>query len=386
MEIKPITAEYLDAYRHIVSHSFERGKGCGITAEQLGEQERLGAFEDGRLHASLRILDFHMFFGEERRPCGGIAGVACEPAARGRGYAGALIKRSLELMRERGQYLSSLWPFNFDYYRGYGWEWVGPARQYKVPLALIPSQEESRFVEPLFEDIPATLNPTYERFAVRYNGMLVRDGRRWDSFQRVWNDRAHSVFVYRRDGEIEGYAKVKYKEKEEEAEASEFVAVTIRAHRGLLGVFRRYGMTVKTMEWNAAPDDPLWSVLCHWDVESKLEPQGMSRIVDLKPALEALKPDSGLSGSAIVDVLDEKAPWNTGAWRVSAESGSVQVRADSGDSGLGMDINALTQAYWGSPDLDWLRRAGRIEVRSESDFQFVRALLPSRSVLLLDGF
>src|SRR5687767_12432736 len=182
MEIRPITAEYLEAYRHIVSHSFERGQGCGITAEQLGEQERLGAFEDGRLHASLRILDFNMFFGEDRRPCGGIAGVACEPAARGRGYAGALIRRSLELMRERGQYLSSLWPFSFEYYQGYGWEWVGPGRQYKVPLALLPAQEESRFVEPLFEDIPAVLNPTYERYAVRYNGMLVRNDKRWESF------------------------------------------------------------------------------------------------------------------------------------------------------------------------------------------------------------
>ena len=386
MEIKPITAEHLDAYRHIVSHSFERGMGSEITAEKLVEHERLGVFEDGRLHASLRILDFQMFFGEERRPCGGIAGVACEPAARGRGYAGALMNRSLELMRERGQYLSSLWPFSFDYYRNYGWEWVGPGHRYKVPLALLPAQEDTRFVEPLFEDIPAVLNPAYERFAVRYNGMLVRDDRRWESFQRVWDNRAHSIFVYRRDGGIEGYAKVKYKEKEEEAEASEFVALTNRAYRGLLGVFRRYGMTVKTIEWRAAPDDPLWSILCHWDVETKLEPQGMSRIVDLKPALEALRPNLSLSGSASIAIQDEKAPWNTGTWRLSTDSGAVDVRADSGDAGVTIDIQALTQVYWGSPSLDWLRKAGKIEVRKESDYDLLRLLLPARPVLLLDGF
>ncbi len=296
------------------------------------------------------------------------------------------MKRALELMRERGQYLSSLWPFSFDYYRNYGWEWVGPGHRYTVPLARLPSQEDTRFVEPLFEDVPAVLNPAYEQFAVRYNGMLVRDNGRWDSFQRVWNNRNHSVFVYRRDGQIEGYAKVNYKEKEEEAEASEFVALTNRAYRGLLGVFRRYVMTVKTMEWRAAPDDPLWSILCHWDVETKLGPQGMSRVVDLKPALEALKPDSSLMGSATIAVRDEKAPWNAGTWRVSADSGAVRVRADTGDAGVIMDIQALTQSYWGSPSLDWLRKARRVEVRSESDYDLLRLLLPARPVLMLDGF
>src|SRR2546421_6453380 len=151
MEIRVITAEHLEEYRHIVSHSFERGMACEMTAEELEGTERFGVFEGGRLQASMRILPFEMFFGEERRPCGGIAGVACEPAARGRGYAGALLDRSLELMRERGQYLSSLWPFSFAYYRKFGWEWVGPGMEYKVPLDLLPPEAESKHVESLLD-------------------------------------------------------------------------------------------------------------------------------------------------------------------------------------------------------------------------------------------
>ena len=386
MEIKRITGEYLEQYRHIISHSFERGMGCALTAEQLAETERFGVFEAGQLHASLRILDFQMFFGEERRPCGGIAGVACEPAARGRGYAGALLKHALGVMRERGQYLSSLWPFSFAYYQRYGWEWVGPGYQFKVPLELIPPQDEARYVEPLFENVPATLNPVYEKYAARFNGMVVRDAKRWESFEKVWGGRSHSVYVYRRDGEIEGYAKVKYREKEEEAEASEFAALTVRAYRGLLGVFRRYGMTVKNICWSGPLDDPLWSIVCNWDIEGRIQPQAMSRIVDAAAALGALRPDPGIRGSAVVSVRDEAAPWNSGSWRISVDSGAVEVRAESREPGVELDIQALSQAYWGSPSLDWLRNAGRIQVRDDSQLELLRRLLPPRTVLLLDDF
>jgi predicted acetyltransferase len=386
VEIKIVTGEHLEAYRHIVSHSFERGRACEISAEDLEARERFGVFEGGRLQASLRILDFQMFFGRERRPCGGIAGVACEPAARGRGYAGALLVHSLEVMKERGQYLSSLWPFSFAYYRRYGWEWVGPGRWYKVPLAVIPPQDESKYVEAFSGGVEAELNPVYEEFATRYNGMLARGAKRWQSFERVWAGKSHATFAYRREGRIEGYAKVKYGEKEEEAEATEVVAATPRAYRGLLGVFRRYGMTVKSMKWKGAPDDPLWSVVCDWDIDTRLEPEGMSRIVDLKAALEALRPDSGIVGACRVAVTDEKAPWNSGTWRIEADSGSVSSAPDSGDAGVSLDIQALTQAYWGSPSLETLRKWGRVAVHQEGAFHTLRALLPEAQVLLMDDF
>src|SRR5438132_11992154 len=126
MEIRPIAPEDLPAYQRIASLSFERGNPVEISPERFGhpQRSRIGAYEGGRLRACLSIIDFRMFFGVYLRPCGGIAGVQSEPASRGRGYAGALLRRGLEIMREDGQYLSSLWPFSFDYYRRYGWEWT----------------------------------------------------------------------------------------------------------------------------------------------------------------------------------------------------------------------------------------------------------------------
>src|SRR5438876_1731598 len=134
MEIREITHDDEEAYKHIISRSFERGREVTFPADTIGDPKnpRFGAYENGRLHAALRVLDFQMFFGADRRPCGGIAVVASDPAYRGRGCAGALLRHSLAAMRDVGQYLSSLWPFDFGFYRRYGWEWTGEGIGYKV--------------------------------------------------------------------------------------------------------------------------------------------------------------------------------------------------------------------------------------------------------------
>ena len=82
MEIRPITVDDIPQYAHIMSHSFGRGAPREVTPEQIAEHTRIGAYESRRLQAALTIIDFEMFFGSERRPCGGIASVGCEPAAR----------------------------------------------------------------------------------------------------------------------------------------------------------------------------------------------------------------------------------------------------------------------------------------------------------------
>src|SRR5213596_2596672 len=110
MEIRRIAEADLEAYRHVMSQSFRRGVPNDTTAEKLAEHTRIGGYENGRLICCMTIIDFEMIFGARRLACGGIAGVGTDPAFRGRGHAGALLRRSLEVMRERRQVLSSLWP------------------------------------------------------------------------------------------------------------------------------------------------------------------------------------------------------------------------------------------------------------------------------------
>ncbi len=388
MEIRPIPPEDLPAYQHIASLAFERGVPAEIEPERFNHpaRHRIGVYDAGGLQACLTVLDFQMLFGHHRRPCGGIAGVQSHPAARGRGYAGALLRRSLEMMRESGQYLSSLWPFSFAYYRGYGWEWTGYTRQYKLPIRLLTTDPETQHVEEVRGDLPALLNPIYEARAVRYNGMLVRDADRWPGHLEPWDRREPAVYLYRRAGRAEGYAILRYMKDNETLRASDFVALSARAYRGLLGLIHRHGMTVEKTEWQAPPDDPFWSLVQDWSVETRVVPAGMSRVVDAAAALRALRPDPALRGALTLGLEDRHAPWNTGTWRITVEGGAVEIASTTETPGVALDIQALSQAYWGTPSLELLRPWDRVQVDRDADFGLLAALLPARTAWLADGF
>ncbi len=388
MEIRSLTEEDLPALAHIAARSFDRGRVPTIGAEVLDDstRTRLGAFENGRLEAQLSINHYSLFFGKDVRPCGGIAGVMCEPAYRGRGYAGALIKRSLEAMKDAGLYLSCLWPFDFRFYQQYGWDWAGMGKKYRMPLRLLRPDPEANCVEHVVEGIQDRINPIYEAQAVRYQGAMVRDAGRWKSAMEPVGERAAACYVYRGDGADEGFAIVRYSEKKNHIEASDFVALTIPAYRGLMGLLRRHSMSAKSASWWGPEDDPAWSVLYDWEMKTELWPRGMERIVDVRPALEALKTDSPIAGTAVIELKDEHAPWNAARWSISAEDGIVRAAGTLEDVGLEMDIRALSQAYWGTPSLWAVRAAGRIEVHRETDFEFLSALMPARPVWLTDDF
>ncbi len=385
MEIRAITVDDIPRYAHIMSHSFARGVPREITPENLASHTRIWAYESGRLQAALTLIDYEMFFGAERRLCGGIAGVACEPAARGRGYARALVMRILETMRERGQYLSLLSPFDHRFYQDFGWEWCGQDRWNQVPLRLLPSDAEARHLQPVLENIGETLNPIYEACASRYNGALARGQERWE-YHLKFDSRWPAAYIYRRDDRLEGFLIMRYPENNKEVCADQFAAVTARAYRGLLGLARHHSMHAESFKWRGLPDDPIWSIVANWDVEVKLEPGGMGRIVDVCAASSALKPATDIRGSAIIELADDKAPWNAGTWRVTAEAGMVRAERTSDAAGVTLDIRALTQAYWGSPSLFELRKWDRIGVTNETEFDFLARLMPPACVWLADDF
>lgn len=388
MDIRLITVEDLPAYKHIASRAFARGGPIDVKPEEFirDDRVRLGAFESGRLQAQYTILDFHLHFGNDQRPCGGIASVACEPSARGRGYAGALIDRSLEVMRDAGQYLSLLWPFDYRFYRLYGWDWTGYDRSYSVPLQLLETSPEGEHIEPVWDGHFETLGPVYDSKVRRYNGSLVRNQKRWEYLLKPRDNREPATYVYRRDGKEEGFAILRYVEKSDRMRATEFVTLTPRAYRAFLTLFKRHSATVKKMDWSAPMDDPLWSLILNWDIKTKLTPTGMGRIVDVEAAFHALTPSPSIGGSTVIRVSDDHAPWNSGAWRVSSDGGSVRAVKTDHLPDMAMDIQSLTQAYWGVPSLLELRRAGRIDVNREDGFEFAGRLLPATPVWLADDF
>ena len=352
----------------------------------------LGVFDGPRLVAAATVHALHLVWGEATLPMGGVAGVACAAEQRGRGHVGRLMRRSLQMMREAGQFTSGLYPFAYAFYRRHGWEWVGEKRWYTVPTAELHAAPEGRHVR-VYDgpDALEIVRPVYDAFARRHWGMATRTDPAPDFWERALkhdDNRTAYVQVYHDPdtGQAEGYFVFHYPHGGDTATLGEFFANTPAAYRGLLSTLHYYGTQMRQIKFKAPADDPLPLHVMHYDLQTDVSPLFMGRIVDVAPALAALPSPPDLKGRAVLHVSDPSCDWNSKVFAVTAEAGRVIAAPATDAPGVTLDIQALSQAFWGQPSLDRLRAAGRVGVTDETQYALLTRLLPPRVCYLADGF
>ncbi len=399
MELRSLTPDDKLAHRKLMSEAFSAGRlpasGPEDTASESKDEKQpptLGIFEGSRLVASLTIEDLHVFWGNDSVPLGGIAGVACAADRRGCGHVGRLLTESLKTMRDTGQYLSGLFPFSVAFYRRFGWDWVGEKRTYTVPTSEIKAYSEGRHLQ-AYEgpDALDVVRPVHEAYARRYRSMATRTDPApafWEQALKHHDNRTTYVQVYRdpQSGEAEGYLTFRFPNDGDTGRVGEFFANTAAAYRGLLSVLHYYGTQVRRIRLLGPADASLPLYVMHNDLETKVSPLFMGRIVDAAAAFGALRTDPGLSGRVALTLTDEHADWNRRTFAVEMEGGQVTAAEVQEDPAITMDIQTLSQAYWGQPSLDQLRTSGRLSVTDEAQYALLARLLPPTVCYLQDGF
>lgn len=393
-----------DAHRHSCLMEQAFGQGRVVPAPDPDAEPpktpptmegKWGVFESGELRAALTIVPFdaHWAGAATPLPLGGIAGVATFAEARGKGHVDALLRQALIAMRESGQVISALYPFAWRFYRRYGWDWVGEKRSVSVPLRELRAHRESGRVRDITgEGARGTITPLYTTFATDYRGIFSADSHKWESELRHDSDRTTYVFLHEgEDGAPGGYMLWRYKGTEGggKGDIRALIANTPDAWHGLLGLLHDLSTQCDFATVTLPSDTPLYAHLMHWELKTKIEPVFMGRVVDVAAFLERLTPPADtVPGTLTLAVRDEHAPWNQGTWQITVEGGRVQcvARLGNGDAEVSLDIQTLSQACWGTPSLNYLRRAGRVDVRNENGYLLLSRLLPATPVYCMDYF
>jgi predicted acetyltransferase len=403
MELRLLTPDDNPAQKTLMSEAFSGGRrpapsseDRADTAQKLEETTKqppiLGIFEGSRLVASLTIEDLHLFWGDDIVPLGGIAGVACTADQRGRGHVGRLLIESLRTMRDAGQYLSGLFPFSVAFYRRYGWEWVGEKRTFTIPTSEIKAYPQGKHLRN-YEGPEALeiIRSVYETFARQSCGMMTRTDpipSFWDHALKHHDNRTTYVQVYinPETDQAEAYLTFRYPQDGDTGRVGEFFANTPAGYRGLLSVLHYYGTQVRRVRFSGPADSPLPLYVMHNDMEAKTEPLFMGRVVDVTAAFTALHPPADLSGRVALKVIDEHAEWNQQTFALNIDAGRITVTTVTEEPGITLDIQTLSQAYWGQPSLAQLRKSDRLSVTEETQYCLLAQVLPSRVCYLQDGF
>ena len=380
LEIREPRDDELDEVAYIGAYSFE-----GDRSPEALEHRRslytvfrpLTAFQHGRVVANLTLLSLPIAVNGGSQPFAGVASVACLPEHRRKGYAGRLLTRALEVMREQGQVLSGLYTPHFALYRRYGWMLAGRVLRYSfrtkdvaLTAAGAPRGEAMRVSHKEW----AGLDTLYGAHIARRNGYLHRSEPWWREavlrgfFDRHRDDLDAAVWIT--DDEWRGYVVYETKARPDAGprlRVRDFVALDADAYVGLVRYLLRHDL-VALLQWWAPLDDPFLSLLDDPEpVQVAFEPGMCLRVVDVAGAFAARPCLAETSGVQLtLELTDEAAPWNAGCWRLEAADGHTLARKWEGLADLSLDISVLAALFSGFLTPSEAARGGLMKVHSEA--------------------
>lgn len=356
--------------------------------ERLKEHHILGIWEKEKLAAKLHILDLKIWLGNVQWEMGGIAGVATYPEYRRTGYVKGLIQQALKEMKEAGQYISFLHPFDISFYRRFGWEIISDYKKVSInkgDLMFLDHFSQGRIERYNKESHTEDLETVYNQFAQSFSCMLGRNRNWW--LNHVYGDLTAAV-QYDSDGKPCGY--LLYKIKDRVMDVKEYISLNLEAKRQLWNFICQHDSMVDKAVITTSAHDTFPFFLKQPKQSIEVYPYFMGRIVDAKQVMEKY-PFLKTGNQVFLHVSDNYATWNEGTYlikdeeikRFEAKEGSQCIHPPK--KGLQMTINTLSTILFGYKRPSELYELGYIE-GTEAEVRELEKKVPQAKSFFYDFF
>lgn len=407
VEYRPLPDEQLGTFFEYTNYAFAPQRGPVAYDPDEHETPRLrlgsarGLYEDGDHGADPRVVCRQYWLEATVRgdshPVAGLASVASPPESRRKGMVRTVLERSLKEYRERDRILSVLWPFQYDFYRNYGWETANKRVRYEcTPAALsfaTAAVDDPEFVA-VSSDSYDVLDEVYRRHATGYALSIERDEAWWR--HRVLSNDGPDPFVYtlERNGSPSGYLVYTIDGEEQGSRTmsvQEVAADDHDAYLSLLSFCHTHDSQVDTIVLPGPTDSSLLDLTPNPEaVECSVETGPMVRIVDVESALSGVSyPNASASERTrrlTLSVSDPLVNWNDGSFALEISGETATCERIVGDAGVELDIGALSQLLVGARSAADLEQVGRLQVESAAERRTLESLYPEADVYLREHF
>ena len=315
-----------------------------------------GAFENGKLLSGMHDTDYLMRFDGHSVKMSGVGGVGTLPEARNGGYVRRIFEKLLPEAYENGVVFSSLTPFSHEFYRKFGYEIACSRNNINIPTKdFFKIKPYGEFV-PIFPgDDTSLLAEVHSAYIADINHAIHRDywpnNRAWKYFAGS-DPYATGTFLYLwkdETGKARSYIKYKYLPDDEESGMSvkELAFIDKKGLYGALGIVSGLSAQYKSFQW-AMPTfiDPCDFISGSWGIDQHINPRDMTRVVNVKTALELMRLPYG-EGEYVIEVEDANLAANSGKYLVEFGPEGSRVSPASRDADLHCNILVLSQLVVG---------------------------------------
>ncbi|HIU64674.1 MAG TPA: GNAT family N-acetyltransferase [Candidatus Avacidaminococcus intestinavium] len=332
----------------------------------LKQNEILGAFTSNKeLVSMVHLNPYNIYLHGEAMRTVYLVGVATDPLMRGRGVLKDLMLMTFMLLRAQGHHFVLLMPEYAGIYQPYQFSFVYFKRKYEMPLAELQFQAPDRDV--LLSEFKnesknnlALLNSIYEKHMVNYSAYVMRNVNMWQDFLTVFRAEGGKVIVAHKNKEIVGY--FLYRIQDKTFYIHELLCQTYQAKSTLLHFVKQHLGQCDHLSWLAAFDDRTYCELANHHLSGGSTPFMMARLIDARKALTKIQVPKSLSGSFILLIADELMKDNNYLLEITVKNGNMLLKEVFELPDIEIDIDALTQLYFGSTKASDLIFEGKINI------------------------
>ena len=345
------------------------------------------AFEDGRLVSKIVEIPYVMRFDGHDANMSGIGGVSTLPEARRGGKIRRIFEALLAEAYDNGVVFSCLAPFSHAYYRMFGYELCCMRRELRVPVAefekikpggshelILPGGDTSE-LQRIHSAYISDINHAIRRDTLSDDAMwrdyISRDPYSKGSYIYLWRDGG---------GEPRGYIKYQHRRVDDASnmEVREIAFVDRESLYAQLGLAGMLSAQIKDFIWEMPMFiDPTDFVDIAWVAKQNLIPRDMTRIVNVRTALELMRRPEG-EGAYVIETEDPQIPENSGRWLVEFDPAGSVVSPTTKEADLACGLPALAQLVTGYRTLDSLLFSSRLSLDVRGNEKLLRRVFTQR--------
>ncbi|NLA83434.1 MAG: GNAT family N-acetyltransferase [Clostridiales bacterium] len=339
-------------------------------------------FENNRqIQSCLQLLPYTIFLRCKKFPVSYIVGVATLPEYRGQGVIRLLLKEAGRILEVRSNYISILLPFQYEFYRKYGWEVCydlliynniePPVRHRKSKI--ISNIEKGRLRRVNISNDLTKLNKCNNKFMKRFHGYILRSSKDWCKVLRDIELDKGFAYMYECDEDTYGY--ILYTIKDNILTVQELVYMNPETKTALLQLVYSHMGQVSKIRRIA----PYWDTeyLLMEDARGRLQKETfvMGRIHNVIGTLTGI-PYEG--DDFVIHVYDCFYKENNGCYSVRSYNGTAIVEKVQEKPSICLDINTLTQLLWGYLPVEVAYNEGFLTSSSEEALLNLQHMFPMK--------
>lgn len=347
------------------------------------DENTLAVYDGGSVRCALQLLPYRIMLRGQPVKTSYLVGISTWPQYRGRGDARALIRHALEIMRLRGEWVSILLPFRYDFYRKYGWEICYHHLMYSGDREML-GQAGAIGYDMVYaaKDKIGLMDKCYKKFMKAYNGYVVRNEDDWDR----WLDDLHIAggtgFIAMEGNEPVGY--VLFEISNRHCRVREMVYTSPGAQKALMRLIANHYSQIDSIVWNAPPDDITYMDMPDPRGMMYKQPYVMGRIVDVSQALRIVKPSREIELN--IQVMDPLLEWNNGVFCLRGADGAIEITSSDASPQAIIPVTTLAQLLWGYITPAQAKKQGKLEVNDQKAMEHLESIFSPAANYIIEDY